>query len=287
MNPERYLEQTRSRLEQALDSYLPPEDSPVVAAMRYSVLGGGKRFRPLLLLASGQHFGASEELLLPYACALELIHNYSLIHDDLPLMDNDDFRRGQPSCHKKFGEALALLAGDGLLTLAFEILAAAPAPGPDHQLKDGIVAEIARAAGARGMIAGQWLDISFNPDNRDLNAYEETILKKTAGLIRVAVVSGARLAVAPVEAVAALERYGRYLGLAFQLRDDLQDLDQDRRTGQAFRPNLATVLGREAASRQLSDWLNLALQALRQADIESEILRFFVNQIRADRENQP
>ncbi|HAR36936.1 MAG TPA: hypothetical protein DCR87_08600 [Acidobacteria bacterium] len=286
VNPERYLEQARNRLEQALASYLQPEDSPVMAAMRYSVLGGGKRFRPLLLLASGQHFGAAEELLLPYACALELIHNYSLIHDDLPLMDNDDFRRGQPSCHKKFGEALALLAGDGLLTLAFEILAAAPAPGHCCQLKDRITAEIAMAAGARGMIAGQWLDISFNPDNRDLAAFEETALKKTAGLIRVAAVSGARLAAAPAEAVAALDGYGRYLGLAFQLRDDLQDLDRDRLPGQAFRPNLAAVLGLKAASKLLSDWLNLALQELRRADIDSEILTFFINQLQPDRENQ-
>ncbi|MCR4395211.1 MAG: polyprenyl synthetase family protein [Candidatus Saccharicenans sp.] len=287
MDPEKYLERQRSRLEQALASYLQPEDSPVLAAMRYSVLGGGKRFRPLLLLASGQHFGAAEDLLLPYACALELIHNYSLIHDDLPILDNDDFRRGQPSCHKQFGEALALLAGDGLLTLAFEILAAAPAPGNDHQLKDRIMAEIARAAGARGMIAGQWLDISFNPDHRDPAAFEETAFKKTAGLIRVAVVSGAWLAAAPAEAVAALEGYGRYLGLAFQLRDDLQDLDQDRLTGKAFRPNLAAVLGREAASKLLSTWLDLALQELRQADIDSEVLRFFVNELQPGRENQP
>lgn len=286
MTPEQYLEQTKSRLERALDSYLKPEDSPVLTAMRYSVLSGGKRFRPLLLLASGQHFGAAEELLLPYACALELIHNYSLIHDDLPLMDNDDFRRGQPSCHKKFGEAMALLAGDGLLTLAFEILAAAPAPGHDHQLKDMIMAEIARAAGVRGMIGGQWLDISFNPDNRDLAAYEETALKKTAELIRVAAACGARLAGASAEAIIALERYGRYLGLSFQLRDDLQDLEQDRVPGPAFRPNLAAVLGREAASRLLSDWLNLALQELRRAGIDSEILRFFVNQLQAPQETQ-
>lgn len=284
MTPEQYLEQTKIRLDQALASYLQPEDSPVLTAMRYSVLSGGKRFRPLLLLASGQHFGAAEELLLPYACALELIHNYSLIHDDLPLMDNDDFRRGQPSCHKKFGEAMALLAGDGLLTLAFEILAAAPAPGHDHQLKDGIMVEIARAAGVRGMIGGQWLDISFNPDNRDLAAYEETALKKTAELISVAAVCGARLAGAPAEAITALERYGRYLGLSFQLRDDLQDLAQDWVPGPAFRPNLAAVLGREAASKLLSDWLNLALQELRRADIDSEILRFFVNQLQVQQE---
>ncbi|RFT16934.1 MAG: Octaprenyl diphosphate synthase [Candidatus Saccharicenans subterraneus] len=282
---ESYLDRKRNRLEKALDYYLSGEDSPVFEAMRYAVLGGGKRFRPLLLLATGEHFGATEELLLPYACAVEFIHNYSLIHDDLPSMDDDDFRRGRPSCHKKFGEALALLAGDGLLTLAFEILATAPAPANDQGLKARVAAEMAMAAGPRGMIAGQWLDINFNPDNRDQAAYQEMASRKTAGLIRVSVVSGARLAGAPEVAIQGLEKFGIYLGLAFQLRDDFQDLGQDQATGKAIRPNLARILGRTASLELLETWLGKAQRALEDNGIDSDILTFFIKQLQPGRES--
>lgn len=281
-----YLDRKRARLEKALSDYLSGEDSPVFEAMRYAVLGGGKRFRPLLLLAGGEHFGAEEELLLPYACAVEFIHNYSLIHDDLPLMDDDDFRRGQPSCHKKFGEALALLAGDGLLTLAFEILAAAPAPENDHRVKARVAAEIAAAAGPRGMVAGQWLDVNFGPDNHDPVAYREMASRKTAGLIRVSATSGARLAGAPEAAVQSLDSYGLYLGLAFQLRDDLQDLAQDRSAGKAFRPNLARILGLPAALELLDTWLGQAAGALAEAGLDSDLLTFFITQLRPAREEK-
>lgn len=284
LSPERYLEQKRKLLERALSSYLSAENSPVFEAMRYSVLRGGKRFRPLLLMSTGEYFGAGEELLLPYACALEFIHNYSLIHDDLPLMDDDDFRRGQPSCHRKFGQALALLAGDGLLTLAFEILAGAPAPGNDHQLKAMVAGEIARAAGPAGMVAGQWLDISINPECRELATYQEIVLKKTAGMIRVAAVSGARLARADDESIQALEKFGTYLGLAFQLRDDLQDLNQDRSAGKASRPNLARVLGASASLEKLEEWLEKAALTLKEAAVDSRILIFFAQQMRPNRE---
>lgn len=284
---ESYLDHKRHRLEKALYYYLSAEDSPVFEAMRYAVLGGGKRFRPLLLLASGEHFGAAEDLLLPYACAVELIHNYSLIHDDLPSMDDDDFRRGQPSCHKKFGEALALLAGDGLLTLAFEILAAAPAPAGDHGLKARVAAEMAMAAGPRGMIAGQWLDINFNQDNWDQAAYQEMAARKTAGLIRVSAVSGARLAGAPEVALQGLEKFGLYLGLAFQLRDDLEDLLQDQSAGKAARPNLARVLGRPASLELLETWLGKAQRALEEAAIDSGILTFFIKKLQPGQEGKP
>ncbi len=283
---ESYLDRKRLRLEKALDCYLSAEDSPLFEAMRYAVLGGGKRFRPLLLLASGEHFGASEDLLLPYACAVEFIHNYSLIHDDLPSMDDDDFRRGQPTCHKKFGEALALLAGDGLLTMAFEILAVAPAPGRDQGLKARVAAEMAMAAGPRGMIAGQWLDINFNPDNRDPAAYQEMAARKTAGLIRVSAVSGARLAGAPEAAIQGLEKFGLYLGLAFQLRDDLQDLPQDQSAGKAPRPNLARILGKPSSLELLATWLGQARGALEESGIDSDILNFFIEQLQAGREGK-
>lgn len=276
---ESYLDRKRNRLEKTLDYYLSGEDSPVFEAMRYAVLGGGKRFRPLLLLASGEHFGATEEMLLPYACAVEFIHNYSLIHDDLPSMDDDDFRRGRPSCHKKFGEALALLAGDGLLTLAFEILATAPAPANDQGLKARVAAEMAMAAGPRGMIAGQWLDINFNPDKLDPAAYQEMASRKTAGLIRVSAVSGARLAGAPEISIQGLEKFGLYLGLAFQLCDDLQDLSQDQLAGKTLRPNLARILGRSASLDLLKTWQGKAQEALEEACIDSDILTYFIKKL--------
>lgn len=233
----------------------------------------------------GNISGPRRSLLLPYACAVEFIHNYSLIHDDLPSMDDDDFRRGRPSCHKKFGEALALLAGDGLLTLAFEILATAPAPADDQGLKARVAAEMAMAAGPRGMIAGQWLDINFNPDNRDQAAYQEMASRKTAGLIRVSVVSGARLAGAPEVAIQGLEKFGIYLGLAFQLRDDFQDLGQDQATGKAIRPNLARILGRTASLELLETWLGKAQRALEDNGIDSDILTFFIKQLQPGRES--
>lgn len=283
---ELYLDRKRTRLETALDYYLSAEDSPVFEAMRYAVLGGGKRFRPLLLLASGENFGAQEELLLPYACAVEFIHNYSLIHDDLPSMDDDDFRRGQPSCHKKFGEAMALLAGDGLLTLAFEILAIAPAPENDQGLKARIAADMAMAAGPRGMIAGQWLDITSRPENRDPAAYQEMASRKTAGLIRVSAVSGARLAGAPEAAIRGLEKFGLYLGLAFQLSDDLQDLSQDQSAGRGFRPNLAKILGTSASLELLKTWQGKAQEALEEARIDSDILAYFIKKLEPCREGK-
>ncbi|MBM3284777.1 MAG: hypothetical protein FJY81_02795, partial [Candidatus Aminicenantes bacterium] len=157
MRPEESLAVRKRLVERELGRVLAREDSPLFQAMRYAVLNGGKRFRPLLLFASGACFGARRRILLPFACALELIHNYSLIHDDLPAMDDDDFRRGQPSCHRAFGEDIALLAGDGLLTLAFEMMAGAAVPGELVGRKQEAIRSISRAAGVSGMIGGQFL----------------------------------------------------------------------------------------------------------------------------------
>ncbi len=280
MNPEEYLSQKKDRIENALALYLQAENSPVFEAMSYSTLNGGKRFRPLLLLACGQHFGASEELLLPYACSVEFIHNYSLIHDDLPIMDNDDFRRGRPSCHKKFGPALALLAGNGLLSIAFEILAGAPAPAGNHQVKEQIIGEIAAASGPRGLIAGQWLDISFKPDNLKLADLQEIALKKTAGLIKASASSGARLGGASPAEVEALENFGTFLGLAFQLRDDIEDFNQDRGgSSRSSLPNMARCLGPTGSVQFLKELLDRAADSLKEYNFKSEIFRFFIDQL--------
>jgi len=275
-----YLLLKKKKVDLALEAYLRREDSPVFEAMRYAVLNGGKRFRPLLLLSSGEYFGATEELLMPYACAIEFIHNYSLIHDDLPIMDNDDFRRGKPSCHKKFGQGMALLAGDGLLSFAFEVLAVAPYPPNSYKLKEQVLSDIARSVGPKGMVAGQWLDISFMPENKEIADYQETALKKTAGLIEVSAVSGARLAGVSETVVEAVKEYGTYLGLAFQLRDDLDDLGQELKNGQTLRPNLARFLGQERATKLLNEFLSRAVSSLKKANIKSEIFAHFVRQLK-------
>lgn len=280
MNPEEYLKQKKGQIDKALALYLEAENSPVFEAMRYAVLNGGKRFRPLLLLASGQNFGAAEELLLPYACSIELIHNYSLIHDDLPLMDNDDFRRGRPSCHKQFGPALALLAGNGLLSMAFEILAGAPTPASNHQVKERIIEDIAAVSGPRGLIAGQWLDMSFKPDNPQLADLQEIALKKTAGLIKVSASSGAKLGGASLAEVEALEKFGTFLGLAFQIRDDITDFNQDQSSvRRSSLPNMARWLGPTASVQYLKDLLDKAADSLKEYNIKSEIFGFFINQL--------
>jgi len=158
-------------------------DNRLAEAMRYAVLSGGKRYRALLLLASGEGFGGARETLLPFACGIELIHNYSLVHDDLPCMDDDDVRRGRPSSHRKFGEGLALLAGDALQALAFEVMAGAPAGPAGFPRKERAIVAIGRAAGYRGMIGGQWLDISFSPETATEDSLYELFLKKTGALI--------------------------------------------------------------------------------------------------------
>ena len=257
-------------VEAGLERWLPADGSRLAEAMRYAALGGGKRFRPLLLLASGEAFGASRETLLPYACAVELIHNYSLVHDDLPSMDNDDLRRGKPACHKAFGEGLALLAGDGLLTLAFEVIARAPAPSGDAGRKDLAFREIAAASGVGGMIQGQWLDISLSPADADEASFLELIGKKTGALIRASVAAGALLAGAPPRGLEAAGEYGAAVGLAFQLCDDLADAG---RTGSPTGLDAVALFGRDGTRARLEECLAKAREALARGGIDSEELR--------------
>jgi geranylgeranyl pyrophosphate synthase len=264
------LEGMRTAVNAELERLLPAGGSRLFEAMRYAVLGGGKRFRPLVLLASGEAFGADRALLLPYACAVELIHNYSLVHDDLPAMDNDDVRRGRPSCHKAFGEGLALLAGDGLLSLAFEVLAGAPHPRRRPGAKNAALREIASAAGVRGMIEGQWLDISLKPEATEAAVFLDMINKKTGALIRASAMSGALLAGAPAGGAAAALDYGTALGLAFQLYDDLADAG---RSGSPSGIDAVSVFGREGARDCLADCLTEALAALDRRGVASAKLR--------------
>ncbi len=275
-----YLSKNRARIEAALNFAVRRNaaDGGVSEAMRYSLLGGGKRLRPILCLAAAETLGAQAGALLRFACGIECIHSYSLIHDDLPAMDDDDLRRGRPTCHKAFGEALAILAGDGLLTLAFELMSgpdgrhATPALRARYALA---LREVAHAAGYRGMVKGQSMDIYYNCRKTGSAVLRELHLAKTAALIEASVVSGVVLAGASPRDAAAMRRYGRSLGLAFQIVDDLIDVTGDEKlAGKRLRkdadkatyPGLYGVEGaRRLAARETAAALR-ALNTMRQRD---------------------
>jgi len=216
----------------ALDNWLPSPQGPsrrVVEAMRYSVMAGGKRVRPILFLAGAQAVNGDLEALLPVACALECIHTYSLIHDDLPAMDNDDLRRGKATCHRVYGEAIAILAGDGLLTYAFELMC-----GPELREKISIsllnkaIFVLARAAGVSGMVGGQTADILMEGQSVDPKTLSFMHTCKTGALIEASVEIGGLLGKGNDKEIYHLKKYGKSLGLAFQIIDDLLDVEGDQ-----------------------------------------------------------
>ncbi len=226
-----YLSERKALVDSALEDNLSggQNDPPVIfQAIRYSLLAGGKRIRPILCLAAAEVVGGKAESVLPAACALEMIHTYSLIHDDLPAMDNDDFRRGRPTSHKVFGEDIAILAGDALLTEAFRLLTSREnMPGiPPERLLD-VSCEIAEAAGHRGMVGGQVLDIRAEGEAVGLETLYAIHRRKTGALLRVSIRAGAILAGAGEEALAALSDYGGKIGLAFQIADDILNVEGD------------------------------------------------------------
>jgi len=273
MNAQDSLDGRRRAVDEELERLLGRSDSLLYQAMRYTVLSGGKRFRPMLLLSAGEWYQAERAMLLPFACALEFVHNYSLIHDDLPAMDNDDFRRGKPSSHKAFGEDVALLAGDGLLTLAFEVMAAAPLPATLTTQRARVIEEVSRRAGVEGMIGGQYLDIRLKPVEVNEASYRDIILKKTGGLIIASVRCGGLLGRASDDELQALADYGANVGLAFQVRDDILDAAREKTKDGAFRPNSVALFGEEGARRRLKDYVDAALASLDRASIASEELR--------------
>ncbi|SHK06658.1 polyprenyl synthetase family protein [Desulforamulus aeronauticus] len=216
-------------VDDALDRYLPKADeypTTIHEAMRYSIFAGGKRLRPVLVLASTKAVGGSVEKALPVACALELIHTYSLIHDDLPAMDNDDFRRGRPTNHKVYGEAMAILAGDALLTLAFELIASSAAAFSLDRV-NLVTLEIAQASGSRGLIGGQVVDMLSENQAITGDIMEYIHRHKTGALFRAAVRAGAILGGADAEQLTSLTNYSEQMGLAFQIKDDLLDIEGD------------------------------------------------------------
>ena len=219
-----YLEAARLRVEAALDGSLALERPESLSeAMRYSLLAGGKRLRPILCLAAFELAGGEGDLALPTAVALEMIHTMSLIHDDLPAMDNDDLRRGRPTNHKMFGEANAILAGDALLTRAFEMVALR-SPGVSAERLLQVVGELSLASGAPGLVGGQVVDLESEGKSVDLETLEYIHLHKTGALLRACVISGALVAGADATLQAALHTYARGIGLAFQIIDDILDV---------------------------------------------------------------
>ncbi len=273
------LEAAADATEAALDTLLSPGALPgettrparLLEAMRYSTLGGGKRLRPFLVIESARLFRVEGESPLRTACALEMIHCYSLVHDDLPAMDDDDLRRGRPTAHKAFDEATAILAGDGLLTYAFDVLAD-PATHADPALRAALVLALARAAGLGGMVGGQALDLAAETAQTPLSQPETLQMQamKTGALLRFAVDAGAILGAATPQQALALQRYGKALGAAFQIADDILDAEGDaaalgKRAGKDAargKATLVSLLGLDAAKRRCDALVEEATAAL-------------------------
>ena len=227
MNTKIYLASRQKLIEHALDRYLPKANTKPATlhrAMRYSLFAGGKRLRPILCLAAAEACGGKIRNAVPLACALECIHTYSLVHDDLPSMDNDDFRRGRPTCHKVFGDGIAILAGDALLTIAFEIVSnAKPTSRHDASI---LLREIAVAAGSQKLIAGQVADLEAEGQNVKRDQLQFIHENKTAAILKSSVRLGAMSANADARKLSAISRFGQRLGLAFQIIDDILDVTQ-------------------------------------------------------------
>ncbi|HEX7044351.1 MAG TPA: farnesyl diphosphate synthase [Burkholderiales bacterium] len=277
------LKALQARVERLLDERLarpggPPAVARLVDAMRYATLNGGKRIRACLIYAAGEAVGGDAATLDDAACAVELIHSYSLIHDDLPCMDDDDLRRGRPTCHRAFDEATALLAGDALQGLAFEILA-----DPADNRRIAMMRLLARAIGARGMAGGQAIDLAAVGRSVSPEALEDMHQRKTGALIHAAVMLGAMAAPGPVPAsvTAALDAYGRAIGLAFQIVDDILDEEGDTETlGKTpgadrarGKPTYPSVIGIDAARARARALEATALESLRPLGDNARLLK--------------
>jgi farnesyl diphosphate synthase len=270
-------------MNEALARLLPLSEGPerrLQEAMRYATLDGGKRLRPFLVLESAKLFNVSPEGALRVAVAIELVHCYSLVHDDLPAMDDDDLRRGRPTCHKAYDEATAILAGDALLTKAFEVLAD-PATHSDPQVRCELVAELAAAAGDHGMVGGQMFDLMAGDLSLDVNAVTRLQNLKTGRLISFSCEAGAILGKASVQNRQALKAYAHDLGLAFQIADDLLDVDGDpgevgkglRKDADAGKATFVSLLGIERARTQADMLWRQAVSHLGCFDGNAEELR--------------
>ena len=279
------LDQWRARMEDALSRRLPPSGrlpQRLHEAMRYSVLGGGKRVRPILLLATARALGLHEEQVEAAACALELVHVYSLVHDDLPAMDDDDLRRGRPTCHKAFDEATALLVGDALQSLAFELLARDPGLPDAPMVRVRLVGLLAEAIGSLGMAGGQAIDLQSEGRSLSIEQVEQLHALKTGALIRASVMMGAACVPAlDARLERALAGFATPIGLAFQIQDDLLDelsdtatlgkaAGADRERGKSTHPAILGIAGSQARVRTLS---RAALDSLEPLGSNADALR--------------
>jgi geranylgeranyl diphosphate synthase type II len=282
---EDYLEERKILVEEALEKFMPKPSGlagDVIRAMNYTLFAGGKRIRPVLCIAGAEAVGGSADDVLPVACAIELIHSYSLIHDDLPVMDDDDFRRGKPTNHKVFGEAVALLAGDGLLTLAFNLMARY---GLEERLEKGallrVIDLIASAAGYNGMVGGQVADITYEGKHPDPTVVDYIHTHKTGALIAASVTAGTILAGGGEEEVQSIIRYGQQIGLVFQIADDILNIEgnrnamgkkigSDKERGKITYPS---VFGITESKNIQNELINHALKALNGFDKRVEPLR--------------
>ncbi|MXO50233.1 polyprenyl synthetase family protein [Erythrobacter gaetbuli] len=284
------FERVQAEVDGAFDAFLPvPQDTRarLVEAMRYSVIGGGKRVRPLLVCATAQLFGVSRQAAVNAGCAVEAIHAYSLIHDDLPCMDDDDLRHGKPTLHKAFDEATAVLAGDCLHALAFDILTM-PDTSSDPFVRAELVAALAKASGHDGMAGGQMMDIMSEEQEYDLRQITRLQQLKTGALLAASVEMGAILGRVPPEGRTHLRAYARDIGLAFQIADDLLDVEGDEeKAGKALRKDerqgkqtFVTIMGREQARAQAEMLVEQAGQHLAShgadARLLAELARFIV-----------
>jgi len=284
-NLKAYLSACQNRIERALDARLPGDNilpQQLHQAMRYSVLNGGKRMRPLLTYATGQALGLSEDVLDAPACAVEFIHVYSLIHDDLPAMDNDDLRRGKPTCHKAFDEATAILAGDALQALAFEILAHDSGIRVDASLRLQMINTLARASGSQGMVGGQAIDLGSVGRKLSLPELENMHIHKTGALIR-ASVNLAAWSKPDLDAVVAkkLDHYAKCIGLSFQVKDDILDVEADTETlgktqgkdADNDKPTYPALLGMAGAKQKAQELHEQAIASLSDFGSEADLLR--------------
>lgn len=280
-----YLKDIATRVDDALDHFLPDEDrmpQSLHKAMRYSIFAGGKRIRPVLMMAACDAVGGHRDHVMPAACAMEMIHTYSLIHDDLPAMDDDDFRRGQPTNHKVFGEANAILAGDALLTEAFVLLANDETGGDvDPEVRRRVIQIVARAAGCAGMVGGQVVDMESEGQEVDLPTLEYIHIHKTGALIKASITIGALLGGADDESLKKLSRYGELAGLAFQIADDIldvtadqselgKDVGSDEARGKA---TYVSLLGLRQARERADELRDMAMETLSDLGEKAEPLR--------------
>jgi geranylgeranyl diphosphate synthase type II len=282
---ETYLDERRILVDKALEKTMPQPSGlagEVVTSMNYSLFAGGKRLRPILCIAGAEALGGSVDAVLPVACTLELIHTYSLIHDDLPALDDDAFRRGKPTNHKVFGEAVAILAGDGLLTLAFNLLVRHGLNADmDKTLLLRAIELISHAAGYQGMVGGQTVDIAYEEKEPDPAVVEYIHRHKTGSLIAAAVTAGAILAGADKDQERSINRYGQHVGLAFQIADDVLNVEGDRdMMGKGIGSDKArgkmtypSVFGIPESKRTQGQLVDSAIDSLKEFDERADPLR--------------